>query len=327
MNDNAYPPYVSDRGHGEVSMALPGVVQDGLMFLFAFPADATRLQQLVDRFLNQPAGGAVHYTVVGPSVFLSFLQGRLTSGGEAVGWVEDRECAFWVLLEARTGANGPPRYVGWMPYIIIDNFEGMATGREVWGYRKGLGQVVLPSVPQGPYDFAASTCIFPVLSPDTQGRVSTLIRLRGEPGAAVTEGGPTFQDPEALADALEAAGLQDKPGAVGGAPPLRRLLALLRNLLTRQVPVVNLKQFRDARDSSRACYQALIEGPLTVTRFRGAGLLRSDFTLALTPCQSHPIAADLGLQPQTRASFGLWMRLDFNVGPGQEVWKASGDGA
>jgi hypothetical protein len=325
MSESTYPPYVSDHGHGEVCMAFPGVVQDGLMFMFAFPADSSRVQQLVDTFLNQPAKGAVEYAVLGGHVFLSFLKGRLTSGGEVVGYVDDNECGFWVPLVARSASDGATRLVFWMPYIIIDNFEGLVTGREGWGYRKGLGPVLIPESPKGADAFEASTRIFKVFSKETAGVVEPLIRLRREPGMEARGPETTFPDGKALVEAFTRAWLGDSEASTEGKLPISKwklLFNVLEILRHRHVPVVNLKQFRDAKDGNKACYQALIEGPLTVTRFGGGGLMRGDFTLDITPCQSHPIAADLGLQLPTRSRFGMWVRMDFDVEPGQEVWKA-----
>jgi len=325
MSENNYPPYISDHGHGEVCMAIPGVVQDGLMFMFAFRADTSRVQQLVDTFLNQPAKGAVEYAVLGGHVFVSFLKGRLTSSGEVVGYIDDNECGFWVPLVARSGKDGSTRLVFWMPYILIDNFEGMVTGREVWGYHKGVGPVVVPASPSGATSFEASTRIFKVFSPETRGVIEPLVRIDRAPGQEQIRAESLYADGQELLQAFTQSWLGDSEATAEGKLPIPRwklLIDVLKLLVHHQVPVVNLKQFRDAKDGNRACYQALIEGPLTVTRFGGAGPLLGDFTLNITPCQSHPIAADLGLQLPAQSRFGLWVRMDFTVEPGQEVWKA-----
>jgi hypothetical protein len=89
---------------------------------------------------------------------------------------------------------------------------------------------------------------------------------------------------------------------------------------------VFLKQFRDATDTHRACYQAIIEAPLQVQIFRQGGFLSGKYVLRVNSLASHPLADLLGLRLENgeqQSQLGLWMKLDFMVGDGVEVWKAT----
>ena len=101
----------------------------------------------------------------------------LTSTSEQVGTISDRECALWIVLVEKPRGLALPRIVFWMPYIVIDTSIGMATGREIWGFRKEIGPVTIPSAEQDPARFVAQATIFRTLQTDTRGRVEPLIRV------------------------------------------------------------------------------------------------------------------------------------------------------
>ena len=93
------------------------------------------------------------------------------------------------------------------------------------------------------------------------------------------------------------------------------------------VPFINVKQFRDAAVSDRACLSQLVETDIDPTDLHGAGRMPDGFNLAITPCESHPIAADLGLTKQNPdgtfpASFGLWAKINWEAGAGTIVFSA-----
>jgi len=88
------------------------------------------------------------------------------------------------------------------------------------------------------------------------------------------------------------------------------------------VPMVFLKQFRDAADPRRACYQQLIKatGNVKPTSFAGGGWMMGDYTMDLADHDSHPIAADLGL-PVGRSHIdeAFHLTFSFTMEPGEEL--------
>ena len=96
----------------------------------------------------------------------------------------------------------------------------------------------------------------------------------------------------------------------------------------RTIPILNLKEFRDVTDSTRACYQALVSGPLQLTALHGGGPLLGDYKMAVTTCDSHQVVRDLGLgtpgpdQTIVPLKFGFWLKLDFLTQEGETYWQA-----
>ncbi len=317
------PAYVSQLGHGEQSCLPPGVIQGGRCSVFMVDIDADAAQAFVDAQLNAPAKGRVKYTVLGGTAMLSFLKAqKLFSGAEPIGWLPDGECAFWLPLVA-WGEGLLPRLTFWMPYIVIDSCSGMVTGRDVWGFLKETGTVDGPSIAQPDAPFVATATIFEKLAFDTPGKVAPLVRVERGADAkseAWTSNGDAWQ--RIVHELTRGAGkLVARTLAA-----LRLEIDLAVHLLEPKVPLVNLKQFRDAEDPTRACYQALVEGPCTLKAIHGGGFYWGRSTVQITPCESHQIARDLGLSGNTiEARFGFYVDMDFDAEAGKIVWQAKSE--
>jgi hypothetical protein len=314
-----YPLYVDDLGHGQVAAQPPGLISNATSYCFAFDIDAAQAQKTVDYFLNAPAGGAVEYAMLGNSALVTFMHAdKLSAVGQVVGWLPDGECAFWLPLIGRTG-NGSERFVMWNPYLAIDNSEGMVTAREAWGWRKFLGPVTVPQPGQGTL-FTATARIYKTFSPTTEGINETLVTLQQD--GVFSLGEMIWQDIGEAFRALHALW-------TGGQAPLRAhgwqlVFDLAKHFvhLNPTVPMVNLKQFRDCADFTRACYQGIIESTCTVLKVHGGGLLPGKYKLHITPCASHRINDDLGLPQDAETRFAAWIRMDFTADAGVEVWRA-----
>lgn len=318
---SSYPPYVDDIGHGLQVPEVPAACEGATLMSFFVDADHNAMQATVDKFLNQPNGGAVSYYVLGSSAILTYsYTKRHYSIPQQIGYLSDYECAFWIPLFARTrDGSRPDRITFWIPYLFISWPEGMATGREIWGFRKEVGQITMPSSPADARLFTTVGTIFDPLSNDTKGRSETIVTVRktGQPGRLA----------ETIKDIAELAKLLVKFWGKGASElPVSRLglaVDVVKTILTRKVPIVNLKQFRDANDSTKACYQALIEATCTITKLHGGGLLDGDYVLDVANFASHQIINDLGLSGSTvPVDFALWLQMDFTADAGQEVWKA-----
>jgi hypothetical protein len=94
-----------------------------------------------------------------------------------------------------------------------------------------------------------------------------------------------------------------------------------------KMPLVFLKQFRDAADSRKACYQAIIEAPVHLTAFHGGGFIDTAYTLTCQPLASHPLPEILGLDVDSsgamQALATFWLHVDFALDPSVEVWRAT----
>jgi hypothetical protein len=201
-----------------------------------------------------------------------------------------------------------------VPYVFVDNPMSYLGGREDYGYAKtmarfdpllGLGDHVDMQVFGG--DFGRSEGAdwrrFLELSSGGQRRTPAqrprhtgtmpLVQLLIGDGTAVKEG-----EELVLADLELTAGLID-------------------DLFAGRMNQVFLKQFRDATDGKRACYQSVVEAPVQIQRIEYA-LTERDWTVTVHQLDSHPIHQELGITTQ-QADIALDMELDFVVGNGFEV--------
>jgi hypothetical protein len=234
--------------------------------------------------------------------------------------VPDYEAAFWVPLVGRGPGETGERLVFWMPFIFISVPEGMVTGREVWGFRKQVASIDVPASDAHPMVFQARANVYDPMARDTEGRIEPVVTIEGpgNPGGLKEVWGDIRSAAHAVAD-LWTGGAGSFVLQHGGL-----LKDIVKHLLKAEVEMVNLKQFRDAADSSNACYQAVIEGPCKIQKLYSGGLLPEGFQATIPNWESHQIPHHLGLpvgQP-IPVQFGTWVHMDFSANAGREVWKA-----
>lgn len=103
---------------------------------------------------------------------------------------------------------------------------------------------------------------------------------------------------------------------------------------------VFLKQFRDANEPTKACYQAIVEADYSDIRFHNrtvfCELPLTQADIDIEYMESHPLAQDLGLLPINRnpqdsprqrftATLWLFAEMDFMLGKGKVVWDSNRD--
>lgn len=301
-------PYVSFIGHGAASLAPAGVFTGVTAHAFMFRANNGAMQALVDEFLNVPARGRVRYRAVSGRALATFMDyAKCTSSIDQIGWVPGRECALWVpLVEFDAGL---PRMVMWSPYIYIDYTIGMLTGREVWGWSKVHGRIAMPWDPGAAPEFSCSTLMFPTLRPQTRGEFGPLFKVTG---AAGLQAGAAGLAVEAALEGFRAQLAAEAVEAFGAIP------------WPWSPAAVALKQLRDSADPALACYQAICDSPLQVTRIGPFALLdASAFQLEITTCESHGIVRDfLGRDPDAGSTvlpieWAFRCEVDFQALPGR----------
>jgi hypothetical protein len=307
-------PSISWLGHGAASLAPPGEFSGVKIWAFAIDANAIAMQSLADALLNPAGNGAVKYEAFLPIALLSFLDAaRCTSLTDAVGWLPGRECAIWVpLVERRPGHIFPARIVFWAPYVFINYTIGMVTGREVWGWPKVLARIGVETDALSSPEFFCSTTIFRTLNAETKGEDTVLYRVVGK--APEPKPGSLWQTAADAVSGFAASLFGDLPSELLGALQLQPAL-----------PCIALKQFRSAALPQQACFQAIVESPVALTSFTGAGLLGAGYSVEITTCESHRIVADLlGRNPDPQTTklpvrAGAWLSGDFRALPGRDI--------
>lgn len=308
----------------------PYFVRDAQYYYFAVEADRDAMQATVDRSLNAVMGDAPGYEVVSSLALVHFgiaqETGSLDEVDTAKGTYVERSAGAWMLIRPR----GARRLVLYPYYYFVDMGPAMASGREVYGIRKGMGTIRLPAAPPqrlgdptGP--FCVDTLVLPEYAETTQGRTECLLYLDCVTPRRATAGRSwwgTLWDIQwdfLLRFARQLDEVWD--GLTGPDMPAHHVLLALFGKL--RYPVVFLKQIRDACDPNLAAYQAIIEAPATIEGWRDGDVLFGDYALAVHSSASHPLRRDFGFGPNpVPVKGGFYADYAFSLGMGREVWRA-----
>lgn len=247
----------------------------------------------------------------------------LTPPDSQKGWMRERDFGVWIPLaagkERSDGRFDVDRLAWYLPYVFVDNVAAMVTGREVYGFFKQTATLAMPAAPTGGGAFSADALVIRTFSPSSTAEIARLLDVTSPVGAAAPgdEFGGLGHAAEAVLGEVKRAFFD--PHEHLPLPTWALLETLLKDAIEGLVPMVFLKQLRDVTEPHKACYQAVIEAPAKLGRWRGGGFTHPH-DVAILPCDSHPIASDLGLAgPSVRAEVGFWTRIDFTMQAGREV--------
>jgi hypothetical protein len=291
----SHTPYV-DRGNEP--QAQPYRCDGATLYAFVVRADEAMLRLGVcDRLFNEPSGGRLRFRPASDHVVVGFAVIRRlssTSAAEPYTFAE-REAAVMVPLVE----EGSQQFYLTPAWMGVDHPHSLVLGREIYGFPKALGWAEVSGRPAGATSMWLDALV-PAGGELVRTRVVEAQRTQPEPGAGWDS-------------AAEAArGLRALFGAAGLGEGLRLALGAAGDLLRGALPLVFLKQLRDAADPRRACYQAVVTAEAQVRAFRGGGLLGTGWTL-----RAHPSLA-LGEEPIQPVG-GAWLDIDFELGPGRTL--------
>lgn len=313
----ALPDY-ADNGTGFPVFRGPYLQKDARLAAFLFHADMERLTALCQQRLNVSGAFPYRYVPVTSSVMLVYAD-MLVSSRDArdaqAGRIPETEASFWVLTAAmkktRGGSVSVPHHLAWfLPSLLVDEGSAIATGREVYGFPKLAAQFQKPDEIQRPA-FSADVLGFKAFGPQAVAQRERLLTFN----APSVAGPPPASDLDSIKGRMASELSRNMRAGLGSGP-----LEWATRFLNDRIPLVFLKQFRDAQDTRKACYQRLVEAPLQLEAFYEGGLLPGGYSLHLAHLDSHPLAQELGLQEAGQLStLGAWMRVDFTLGNGIEV--------
>jgi len=295
------PDYV-ERG-GEQVWRPPASARDVELYGFVVKADRDAIDELLQRYLVHPSGGAVDYRCAHPHVMITFGSIGRESSLDPVdctrGYVCENEISVWCLVADMHAGN---RLLWFLPYIFTDSEQTVATGREIFGYPKQLGRFETDYLRklQGPRaaTTAITTLAIDTFGPDAAARQLEMISITRTAGTGtlpsepslIAELGLFFPDGPSVNTRLPSGRAAAPSGAIiprgapapapprtpSAAPWIRGILDALAgkvltgdpsDLITDMVmdtTLVFLKQFRDASCATKACYQAVIEARLAI---------------------------------------------------------------
>ena len=313
--DDSLPEY-ADNGLGFPAFRGPYLQKDARLAAFFFNADSESLTTLCDRTLNVSESFNYKYVPLTSSVMLVFADMLVSSRDERdkeVGLIPETEVSFWVLTVAmqKTQSGLVPHHLAWfLPYLLVDEGNAIATGREVFGFNKMAAQFQKPARIRQP-DFTATVLGFRQFGAETIAQRENLLSLSSSSPADVTE----ISDLDQIKNTMSAELLRNMQSDPGGG-----LLEFAARFINDHIPLVFLKQFRDAQNTHKACYQRIIEAPLKVENFFEGGIILNSYALNIASLASHPLAQNLGLKAgEQRSTLGAWMQVDFVLGNGMEI--------
>lgn len=321
------PKYI--RRGGDIVMAPPLELRDTIMYSFLVDADLGALTRMLDAQLN--AVSAPHGVVYKP--LLPMVAVVCASAGDShsteppdsqKGWMGERDFGIWVPVVAGRQEGGiwkPERLCWYLPYVFVDNVAAMATGREVYGFFKELATLNMPPSPWARGMFSIDTLVIPKFSPGSQAEVLRLLTITA--AGPSPESGKTWgnlrEATDALWDELKRTFFDGKSSDALPISLWQLIKELLETIVSGDVPLVFLKQFRDAGLEDLACYQAVVEAPAHLQRLY-AGWFTPPHDLTIAEFDSHPIIAECGLAgPVVRSQLGFWVKMDFVMQPGRVV--------
>ncbi len=307
MRDERSPRFVQPGGSQTYPQPLN--LQNCHLFSFILEADAKALHQICDTYLNDPVRGHVTYVPLASCAMLMVAMiGKISCLNlppEQQFWLPETDIAFWIpVLKGKTvGGLFIAESLQWfLPYVFVDNTWAVASGREIYGYPKAMSSFELPS-PDDPDHFRVNTLTVKAFGPDAEAtwqRLFEIERVGSHGGSLLTR---TFHNLMEAGEEFLKAMIADRLLPIPGFGLIEELFELVVHGI---MPMVFLKQFRDARVGTNACYQAVVEAPAQITKFRRAGEIGADYQVAIHSYASHPIVADLGLQGTVTDSTTDW---------------------
>ena len=360
MIPHTLPDYV-ERG-GEQVWRPPGRAREVDLYGFVIPADRGHIDALLQRDLVLPSGGAVDYRCAHDNVVITFAQIGRESSGDPVestrGYISEREVSIWCLV-ADVRATG--RLLWYVPYIFTDTGPTVATGREIFGYPKQLG-LFEDTYPTALRSAGGKTVVsayairrYGVDQRSVPRPMIEVVRARGAAKLSLVAnaleelglffGGGLDVDPSPISGAgpqpstaITPLNVRPPAGASRRAPWLKGILMAVEGKgligtpdqliadLVDNPTLVFLKQFRDVGCATKACYQAVIEAPLSVHRLDATyeGLNPKKFKLTIHSYAGDPIAEDLGVRPRSaiEPKRAFHAKFGFDIELGTEVWRA-----
>ena len=289
------------------------------------PGQPPLLQQLCNQALNSHPDRQLDYHVLGSHFILTFSDTARLSSSDDIGYVSELCTCFWLLALAVSRGPVPlPKYLSlYVPYIFVDNQYSAIGAREVYGFRKGLGEFRMPEDFSNPDWFTTSTLAFKTYSPQTRAEPQQLIELRRVDQQAKADARHQWDDHRQFFPQLIKIMLgREAQALLHGMSEAVNVLEFEPKV---SVPVTFIKQFRDIEFNHQACYQAIVEAHSRLLSTPKVGLLPGEYHLNVTHADSHPIDIDLGVPSEgLTAKLAFWSEFDMLVETGKVIqsWPA-----
>ncbi len=307
LDSAAFPDY-ADGGLAFPVFRAPYLQKDVKLAAFLFRANVENLTLLCDQTLNSVESSPYKYiplTSTALLVYADMLVSSLDERDAQMGFIPETEIGFWVLTVAmkKTASGHTPHHLAWfLPYLLVDESNSIATGREVYGFNKQAGIFQKPQEHISP-QFSADVLGFQKFDPASIAQTERLLELNSV-SAEPTQS--KWKDWSSARSEFMSELIGNIRSDYAGS-----MMEFATRAITDNIPLVFLKQFRDSADSKKACYKTIVEAPLKVKEFSDGGLFSQPYVLKVNHLDSHPIAGRLGLKNEQSSLLAAWMKVDF----------------
>ncbi len=287
-------------------IAVPPILLDVDVTMFALRAGGERLQSLLDTLLNLDPGGAI-YRPLSPLAILYFARVDNHAVTDPLGYVPEYDFGIWVPALGGTMRGGrfePDRLVTFSPYLWVSNDVALTNGRSIFGFFKDLGTSM--SMPDDEFPdrpFALDAWVMPELGPDKPLASRRLFEVQSTPDKQLRESLGGF----GRLVATVARSIADRGDRETQLSALRTALAMAK-AAPRGQRMVLLKQLPDVLDARRACYQAVVE---TDIRFQAPPITSwraCHDRIFINEYDSHRIVSTLGLEAEEETAHRYALR-------------------
>jgi LysM repeat protein len=370
-----FPKFNQALGNASLTSVPPFELGGVIMRVFPLRAKINALNLFCDRYLNL-APDIVQFRPAAPLVRLMIVNyPRMAPEVRNVGWVAQNEVVFNIPLEMYRVIDGKPVFEDFASiaaYIFVDDAGSQATGREVYGWPKDrawLGTTVnswaMDPDREGSL-LELATMAFPEVYRSARQKPSTLLEVSFNAPVRWTRFPPSpidrgvnpfiiFQQAMTRGMTLTADFIDFVTGLSSRGYPERDLVqqqAKLLKFMQGNDPLggqalyntVNLKQFRDAEEPQHACYQAIVNSRMRLTRYNTGSLLGDEMFIGTDPSAGFrirfhrypalPIIETLGLEVEEERPgqdvpvatlcpvMPFWVSLDMIYEKGQRLcWR------
>ena len=294
---------------GELVPPYPYIAQGVDFYGFVVKGDRGKLNQLCDRYLNDPIGQPARFVPALSHLLVVFnkIASLAWVDHPEFGWNVENEAAVWmVVFDSSLGE------LSWFhPYMFVDNDAALGCGREVYGFPKAFGWIDVATGGAPPTQLVARTS---VVSATGQRVPAELLTIQQDPAS----GGAGFEALDKLEDLVK----RIVEGILAGDGLLDlALLPLLSSFMSVPVPFLFLRQIRDSLNPAQAAIQLVQRTKPQASNISGARLFKSRYTLNAGQFASHPVRSDLGLPAAgpIPVNAAFWTKFDFRIGACEDI--------
>lgn len=287
---------------------------------FVLRGNTDEIQRLCDRNLNWP--GSRRRTVFRPvssNVLLTVEQMDVRLPDGVAGILPVREMAVWIPVQHPGGLGL------FVSHMYIDSDYGMYTGRDVLGFPKSYVEFDrFAEDYRRPESYEARVFALRRFASDERLGLNSFFKIQHK-ARRHSDPIPQAKNSEEVAQEIAKLLLGEQlagsePAAVVPRVVTRGVIAgRVLGWLARPIPVILLKQHRDAVNPSEACFRRLVTAPAKMDQVRRLGWLPGEYELHFAELESEPLHRLI--TPQVvEWPRAFCMDFDFSIGSGEYLY-------